>query len=96
MSKGFKTFFITFLIGVTVFGFAASYLFENVVGDFIDQLLNIAVTSDDGTSQPQDNSRPEESGDESISDESHGGHFVSGGFQGRVYGNAGHPEKSGG
>lgn len=36
MSKGFKTFFITFLIGVTVFGFAASYLFENVVGDFID------------------------------------------------------------
>ena len=72
MSKGFKTFFITFLIGVTVFGFAASYLFKNVVGDFIDQLLNIAVTSDDGTSQPQDNSRPEESGDESISDESHG------------------------
>lgn len=71
MSKGFKSFFITFLVSIIIFTYGASYIFNNYVGDFIDALFGIAQSD---TSEPSEDfsqtvNRPDESGSD-ISEES--------------------------
>ena len=71
MSKGFKSFFITFLLSCVLFAYGASYIFENHIDKFIESLFGIAQSEQSEVSDDfsQTISRPDES-DTSISDES--------------------------
>lgn len=73
MSKGFKSFFITFLLSCVLFAYGASYIFENHIDRFIETLFGIAQSEQSEVSDDfsQTISRPDES-DTSISDESIG------------------------
>ena len=47
MSKGFKSFFITFVLACVLFAYGATYIFDNYVDAFIESLFGIAK-SDSG------------------------------------------------
>ncbi|HPE94568.1 MAG TPA: LCP family protein [Bacillota bacterium] len=64
MSRGFKTFFITFLVGLLVFGLAASYILNNYVDDFIDQMFGLGETSKTESTASEDDT----SSDASLTD----------------------------
>lgn len=73
MSKGFKSFFITFILSCVLFAYGASYIFNNHIDNFIESLFGIAKSdeSDVVDDFSQTISRPDESKDDtSIGDES--------------------------
>lgn len=71
MSKGFKSFFITFILSCVIFAYAASHIFNTYVDTFIESLFGIAQSEQSNVSEDfsQTISRPDDS-DTSTSDES--------------------------
>lgn len=67
MSKGFKSFFITFVLACVLFAYGATYIFDNYVDAFIESLFGIAKSDESDVSEEfsQEISRPDESTDES-------------------------------
>ena len=67
MSKGFKSFFITFVLACVLFAYGATYIFDNHVDKFIESLFGIAQSDESDVSEDfsQEISRPDESADES-------------------------------
>ena len=67
MSKGFRSFFITFVLACVLFAYGATYIFDNYVDDFIVSLFGIAKSENSDVSEEfsQEISRPDQSTDES-------------------------------